>query len=608
MKKTLLILCYFLSVKCFSQNSSTLTAGTDKYDDLYSVTQLSDGNYIAAGYTQKKDAQGNNYVVKIDSNGQFVWGKIVGADDAFDKGSTVISTKDKGFAICGSLNNTMALYKFNSTGVLKWSKEYDNIFNVTQGTCLLQDGQGQFLIGGTINGYTGSPGGSYLVKTNASGDPLWSKRYFDVHFSNINDLKKTKDKNYIFLTVNTNDLQPDSTYIIKTDTSGNVLWSRKFYSTNGAVRGFNILPTSDKGYLITGTNYSSDATHGFLLKLDAEGNLLWSKSVDDDINAGTYLQAAVETSSGDYIAAGSGYSADSSFYYLIKVNSSGILKWAKTIRNNSKSKLYSLIRTKDKGYLATGDYAGSEENDLYDYYFLKLDDKGNSCNPQGSYGSLQDFGTLTNATVPVYSINSSSYNYAVDVTTSGTTTSICSVLAVNLVSFNATLQNSIVQLQWKTTQQNNTAYFTVQKSDDGRQFSDLKQVFVSANSTTLITYNAVDNNPLQGKSFYRLKMVDKDGAINYSAVVSVENIIPNLISIAPNPVMDILNVKIESSINAKAFFVIADVSGKTLLQKNVILTKGSNNITFNVQQFAKSVYMVKIINDNEVQTLKWVKK
>jgi hypothetical protein len=546
--------------------------------------------------------------VKVNSNGQFVWGKIIGTKGVFDKGSTVINTKDKGFAICGSLNNAMALYKFNSAGILKWSKEYDNISNVTQGSCLLQDGQGEFLVGGIMNGYTGSPGGSYLVKTNASGDLMWSKRYFDVDFSNISDLKKTKDKNYIFSAINTNGIQPDSTYISKTDTAGNVLWSREFYSSNGAVRGFNVLPTSDKGYLITGTNYNNSGTHGFLLKLDADGNLLWSKSVNDDVNAGTYLQTAVETSTGDYIAAGSGYSADSSFYYLIKVNNSGTLKWTKTIRNNSKSKLYSLIRTTDKGYLATGDYASSEENNLYDYYFLKLDDKGNSCNPQGSYGSLQDFGTLINAAVPVYNINSSAYNYAVNFTTLGTATSICSVLAAYLVSFNATLQNNIVQLQWKTTQQNNTAYFTVQKGSDGRQFSDLKQIAASPNSNTLTAYNAIDNNPMQGKNFYRLKMVDKDGAINYSAVVSVENSVRNLISIAPNPVMDILNVKIPNNNNSKTFFVIADANGKILLQKNITLTQDINNISFNVQSFAKGVYTIKIINDSEVQILKWVKE
>lgn len=610
MKRFLLSACFFIAINCFSQNSFTSTAGTTQYDDLYSAIQSSDGNYIAAGYTEMKDISGNAYIVKIGTNGELLWKAIIGDASTYDNAEAIVNTSDKGFAVCGVINSTMALFKFKIDGTLQWKKEYDN-FNGSEGAALLQETNGNYVMGGFI--YSNDvPGNynSYIVKTKSSGNVIWSKKYFDVSYSYLYDLKKTTDNKYIFLSVNANGGN-DSTYIVKIDTSGNVLWSRSFYADNKNVEGYSVVPTSDRGYLITGSAYDASGSFlpdGFMVKLDSDGNLLWSKSTTEISNSGIYLETAVETSDGGYMAAGDGSSGSNSFYYLIKVNSDGVLQWTKTIAKNSLSTIYSLIKTNDNGYLASGGYATSDVTSLYDYFFMKLDFNGNSCSTQGSFGSLQNFGTLANATAHAYAVNTTVNNYSASAASSGAGNSICSVLPVHLISFNALLNNNAVQLQWQTAEEINTAYFTIEKSSDGKLFTGVKQVSASGNSSSIITYTAADNNPLPGKSWYRLKITDKDGGSSYSDIVPVENIISDLITITPNPAISTLNVKIESTMNTKAMLLITDENGKILMQKNVALLQGNNNVTFNVEQFAKGVYAIKIISGRYVKDLKWIKE
>jgi len=94
-------------------------------------------------------------------------------------------------------------------------------------------------------------------------------------------------------------------------------------------------------------------------------------------------------------------------------------------------------------------------------------------------------------------------------------------LPVQLLSFTATRQGTTVRTAWATASEQNSAYFLVQRSADGRTFADVQQVAAQGNSLTRHDYVAVDNKPLPGTSYYRLRQVDKDGAAAFSPVATV---------------------------------------------------------------------------------------
>jgi hypothetical protein len=110
-----------------------------------------------------------------------------------------------------------------------------------------------------------------------------------------------------------------------------------------------------------------------------------------------------------------------------------------------------------------------------------------------------------------------------------------SPLPVRLVSFSAQYVDGQVQLKWQSAEEKNTSHFEIEKSGDGKHFSALLTKKAQGNSAALVSYQALDNSPLNGTSYYRLKMVDLDGTFEYSKMVAVSAESELLVRAYPNP-------------------------------------------------------------------------
>jgi hypothetical protein len=94
-------------------------------------------------------------------------------------------------------------------------------------------------------------------------------------------------------------------------------------------------------------------------------------------------------------------------------------------------------------------------------------------------------------------------------------------LPVVLLSFSASRQGSGVRVAWATASEQNSAYFLVQRSADGRTFETVEKVAALGTSLNHHDYGTLDAAPLPGLSYYRLRQVDQDGTGSYSPVVAV---------------------------------------------------------------------------------------
>ncbi|MBK9423627.1 MAG: hypothetical protein IPN54_05800 [Bacteroidetes bacterium] len=86
-------------------------------------------------------------------------------------------------------------------------------------------------------------------------------------------------------------------------------------------------------------------------------------------------------------------------------------------------------------------------------------------------------------------------------------------LPVELLYFNAFKYNEQVKVEWVTATEINNDYYIVERSSDGTDFEMVEVVPGAGNSNFLINYFIFDKDPFSGKSYYRLKQVDFDGAI-----------------------------------------------------------------------------------------------
>lgn len=118
------------------------------------------------------------------------------------------------------------------------------------------------------------------------------------------------------------------------------------------------------------------------------------------------------------------------------------------------------------------------------------------------------------------------------------------LLPVEFLFVNGICHNEFVEILWTTASEINNEYFTLQRSDDGRHFIDLTTVLGAGNSSIANDYLWIDDEPLNGTAYYRIKQTDFDGRSSFSEMFSVfcQTEIGNL-SISPNPCGDYMNIE-----------------------------------------------------------------
>ncbi|MGG9963109.1 hypothetical protein [Ferruginibacter sp. SUN106] len=89
-------------------------------------------------------------------------------------------------------------------------------------------------------------------------------------------------------------------------------------------------------------------------------------------------------------------------------------------------------------------------------------------------------------------------------------------LAISLADFTAEAIKEKVKLNWSTVSEINNDYFSVERSTDGSSWTVLKTIKGTANSSTLVNYEWMDEKPVVGNLYYRLKQTDLDGKFSYS--------------------------------------------------------------------------------------------
>ncbi|CAN5450372.1 hypothetical protein BH09BAC3_BH09BAC3_14590 [soil metagenome] len=145
-------------------------------------------------------------------------------------------------------------------------------------------------------------------------------------------------------------------------------------------------------------------------------------------------------------------------------------------------------------------------------------------------GDRITFGGLINAADGYYTI--------------GTRDNTGSPLPIQLVEFSGKQGEKGVDLSWKTATEKSNDFFTIERSSDGKIFTELEQIPGAGNSTQELNYAATDRAPFVGVSYYRLKQTDYNKSYTYSKIISVLTTeSPVSVKLYPNPATNTLSVK-----------------------------------------------------------------
>jgi hypothetical protein len=182
--------------------------------------------------------------------------------------------------------------------------------------------------------------------------------------------------------------------------------------------------------------------------------------------------------------------------------------------------------------------------------------------------------------------------------------SIFNALPIDLMYLRATAVENSVQLDWATAQEINNDYFTIEKSADGKNFTQITTVNGKGNSKAVSKYSAVDYAPYSGVTYYRLKQTDFDGKFTYSKTVAVQmNSIANSLqaySLGSKALQ--LNYKIGGEENAA--LTIHDSRGVQVWSKLVSGTAAEIKEEVNMQSAANGMYIISLQTANGTITKK----
>lgn len=160
------------------------------------------------------------------------------------------------------------------------------------------------------------------------------------------------------------------------------------------------------------------------------------------------------------------------------------------------------------------------------------------------------------------------------------------VLPVTLLSFTGAYRDGDVQLQWRTAEEVNTSRFVLERSADSRIWLPLTALNATGPNSS---YSATDNAAAAGVNFYRLKILDGDGQIDYSPIVRVTAGKALSVQIGPNPARTSIRVSLSGLANESLFIQLVNSGGQVVKQKQYA-AGSANLLNLEVASVAKGMY------------------
>ena len=344
-----------------------------------------DSNYVIAGYTNSFGGGSHDaLLLKVDFYGDTLWAKAYGGTSV-ERFESVALTPDSGFIAIGLTfggngGTDVFVVRTDADGNLLWSRfiggnQADDAWKVE----VTPDGN--YAIFGHSQEFGVTTRDMWLVKMDDNGNSLWSKTYSTLGTNMGEDFTVTSDGG--FIAVGRSDIGPHSTNIalLRLDANGDTLWTKGF---SGSVNDWsaNVLETQDGGFIFTGhgSSFGAGSYDTYVVRTDANGDTLWTRTIGSDGTGTEYSEGLIGTDDGGFVIAGytNGFGHGEWMGMLIKLDANGNLEWMKTFGDEAHNdQFYDVILNTDGGYVAVGNtynFGPGFEN----IYFLKTDENGDT--------------------------------------------------------------------------------------------------------------------------------------------------------------------------------------------------------------------------------------
>jgi len=367
-----------------------VTFGGAGTENALCVQQTSDGGYILAGYTSSTPSAGSYdfWILKLDDGFQYEWEVIYGgtlSDQAF----SIQETSDGGYIVAGDTvsygpaNGNMWIMKLDSVGNRVWQRYYGGV-NHDAARSIRETSDGGFIVGGYTDSFGAGDYDALVVKLNSDGSLDWHKTYGGTGKEYCRSIRETDDGGYIMAGLTSSSgAGGDDAWVVKLTSSGTIDWQKTYGGVN-TDEGWDIRETGDGGYILAAETQSwgGGGYDVWVLKLDSAGILVWQWVFGG--SGADRARSVVETSDDGYVLAGymDSYGAGVDDTWILKLDVTGALMWQMTHGGSSGEVIECIQETSEGGFIASG-YTGSHGAGVADMLLLKLYPDGSLYAPCG---------------------------------------------------------------------------------------------------------------------------------------------------------------------------------------------------------------------------------
>ena len=226
------------------------------------------------------------------------------------------------------------------------------------------------------------------------------------------------------------------------------------------------------------------------------------------------------------------------------------------------------------------------------------------------------FHTTTSISVPGgaatwdIAIDNSSTTFSYTVTTAGSYSYEClfhpgmtgaftatGALPVTISSFYINTQNNKPLISWTTTTEINSDYFSIRKSNNGKDFKEIGKVKAAGNSSVEKNYSFSDENIPEASKYlyYALAIVDTDGKIQLSPIKIYRNKTAAsklIVSLSPNPISEMGHLMLKFNADKPGTMIakLIDMQGKLILKTDLSAVEGINDGHIHLGNVSPGVY------------------
>jgi hypothetical protein len=292
-----------------------------------SICLTSDGGFIIAGMTEVTPQIYDPFLIKTDKNGNLQWSKQydygLGLDD---RGHSVRQTSDNGYIIAGQTrvfhgafaDYDMYIIKTDAGGNLQWTKlyHYDEFGGNEVASSIRQLSDGGYIIGGFTQS---SEWASYIVRTDSLGNVIWSNVYPGIWQSGCDDILPAIDGGFIMTGIETSYETDGDLMLAKLSSTGNLLW-KKIYGTTDYEEGFSVQQLQDSGYIVVGmTGFGAGVFDMYIIRTNSSGDSLWSRTIGGTMDDRAF--SVVSPNDGTYFVSGWAWSYGQGWgdFYMAKL-------------------------------------------------------------------------------------------------------------------------------------------------------------------------------------------------------------------------------------------------------------------------------------------------